>query len=85
MKLRGYEEAIQEAAEGGLPIGLLTSFVQDGELGPAIIETGRWNILPAVFFASTVLTTIGKSARINFFNFFNYTAPRILRSKPSAE
>ncbi|KAL0119724.1 hypothetical protein PUN28_007873 [Cardiocondyla obscurior] len=62
MKLRNYEETVQEAAEAGL----LISFVADisdqdncskSESTPVVTE--RWNIFQAVFFASTVLTTIG--------------------------
>ncbi|XP_076240188.1 TWiK family of potassium channels protein 7 [Calliopsis andreniformis] len=62
IKLRAYEEAVQEAAQGGL----LVSFVADtidredrslSDLPPIVTE--RWSVLQAVFFASTVLTTIG--------------------------
>lgn len=62
MKLRVYEEAVQEAAEAGLLIGFVADTIdKDGndesDLPP--VETERWNVLQAVFFASTVLTTIG--------------------------
>ncbi|XP_015428470.1 PREDICTED: TWiK family of potassium channels protein 7-like [Dufourea novaeangliae] len=62
VKLRDYEEVVQEAAQGGL----LVSFVADTidqedratrDLPPVVTE--RWSVLQAVFFASTVLTTIG--------------------------
>ncbi|XP_011858739.1 PREDICTED: potassium channel subfamily K member 18, partial [Vollenhovia emeryi] len=60
VKLRDYEEVIQEAAEAGLLISFVTDIIDhDGrsELPPIVTE--RWSILQAVFFASTVLTTIG--------------------------
>ncbi|XP_055842722.1 TWiK family of potassium channels protein 9 [Episyrphus balteatus] len=49
-ELGKYEEAVQEAAEGGLLV------VADKDF-PQLYE--RWSILQAVFFSSTVLTTIG--------------------------
>lgn len=60
VKLRDYEEVVQEAAEAGLLISFVTDIInQDdySELKPVVTE--RWNVLQAVFFASTVLTTIG--------------------------
>ncbi|XP_011138416.1 TWiK family of potassium channels protein 7 [Harpegnathos saltator] len=62
VNLRGYEEAVQEAAEAGLLIGFVASTVDqqdqaDTDLPPVMTE--RWSVLQAVFFASTVLTTIG--------------------------
>ncbi|XP_077263124.1 LOW QUALITY PROTEIN: potassium channel subfamily K member 15-like [Temnothorax americanus] len=62
VKLRDYEEVVQEAAEAGLLISFVTDIIdQDdcskSELPPVVTE--RWNVLQAVFFASTVLTTIG--------------------------
>lgn len=62
VKLRVYEEAIQEAAEAGILISFITDIIdQDNrfksELPPIVTE--RWSILQAIFFASTVLTTIG--------------------------
>ncbi|KAI9589365.1 hypothetical protein GQX74_007534 [Glossina fuscipes] len=49
-ELSKYEAAIQEAAEGGLLIEADRDFPEPYE---------RWSILQAVFFSSTVLTTIG--------------------------
>ncbi|XP_026673627.1 TWiK family of potassium channels protein 9-like isoform X2 [Ceratina calcarata] len=62
MKLRAYEEAVQEAAQGGLLISSLTDTIDrldrdTTDLPPIVTE--RWSVLQAVFFASTVLTTIG--------------------------
>ncbi|TGZ56906.1 TWiK family of potassium channels protein 7, partial [Temnothorax longispinosus] len=62
VKLRDYEEVVQEAAEAGLLISFVTDIIdQDdcnkSELPPVVTE--RWNVLQAIFFASTVLTTIG--------------------------
>lgn len=62
MKLRDYEEAMQEAAEAGILISFVTDITDrddhsKSELPPIVTE--RWSILQAVFFASTVLTTIG--------------------------
>ncbi|KAG7207955.1 hypothetical protein KM043_009540 [Ampulex compressa] len=62
VKLRGYEEVVQEAAETGLLVSLVTNGIDPDDRGlselPPIV-TDRWNVLQAVFFASTVLTTIG--------------------------
>ncbi|XP_065363782.1 TWiK family of potassium channels protein 7 isoform X1 [Calliphora vicina] len=49
-ELAKYEAAVQEAAEGGLLIEAEKDFPEPYE---------RWSILQAVFFSSTVLTTIG--------------------------
>ncbi|XP_049311384.1 TWiK family of potassium channels protein 7 isoform X2 [Bactrocera dorsalis] len=49
-ELAKYEVAVQEAAEGGLLIEADKDFPEPYE---------RWSILQAVFFSSTVLTTIG--------------------------
>ncbi|KAG5347949.1 TWK7 protein, partial [Acromyrmex charruanus] len=62
VKLRIYEEAVQEAAEAGLLISFVTDIINrpdfsESELSPIVTE--RWNVLQAIFFASTVLTTIG--------------------------
>lgn len=50
-KLGDYEEVVQQAVRGGVSLPL------DPHIPPAL--QGRWNFLQAVFFASTVLTTIG--------------------------
>lgn len=62
MNLHVYEEMVQEAAEAGLLVSFVTDIIDyadrtDSDLPP--IMTERWSILQAVFFASTVLTTIG--------------------------
>lgn len=62
MKLRAYEEAVQDAAEAGLLVSFVTDTMDqdahiESDLPPIITE--RWSVLQAVFFASTVLTTIG--------------------------
>ncbi|XP_012279669.1 TWiK family of potassium channels protein 7 [Orussus abietinus] len=63
MKLQDYEAAVQEAAQAGLLVSLAGEIAdwkyQDESIEPPEITTERWNILHAVFFASTVLTTIG--------------------------
>ncbi|XP_037941949.1 TWiK family of potassium channels protein 9-like [Teleopsis dalmanni] len=50
LELAKYESAVQEAATGGLLIEADRDFPEPYE---------RWSILQAVFFSSTVLTTIG--------------------------
>lgn len=62
VKLHDYEKVVQEAAEAGLLISFVTDIIdhQDdskSELPPVMTE--RWSVLQAIFFASTVLTTIG--------------------------
>jgi len=62
VNLRVYEEVVQEAAGAGLLVRFVTDIVDhddraDSDLPPVVTE--RWNVLQAVFFASTVLTTIG--------------------------
>lgn len=58
--LRNYEGEVQEAAEAGLLISFVADsiYYQDSDLPP--VTTERWSVLQAVFFASTVLTTIGR-------------------------
>lgn len=73
VKLRAYEETVQEAAEAGLLVSFVIDTVdQDdrGELDLPPIVTERWSILQAVFFASTVLTTIGNQ----LYNHLRYLA-----------
>lgn len=50
-KLGDYEEVVQEAVRGGVSLPL------DPHISTPL--PARWNFLQAVFFASTVLTTIG--------------------------
>ncbi|XP_029166318.1 LOW QUALITY PROTEIN: TWiK family of potassium channels protein 7-like [Nylanderia fulva] len=62
VKLRTYEEAVQEAAEAGLLVSFVTDIINqdvhaESDLAPIVTE--RWNVFQAIFFASTVLTTIG--------------------------
>ncbi|XP_066581958.1 TWiK family of potassium channels protein 7-like [Prorops nasuta] len=62
VELRNYEESVQEAAQAGLLvtlIGELTDLENRGAKSLPAISTERWSVLQAVFFASTVLTTIG--------------------------
>ncbi|XP_050466860.1 TWiK family of potassium channels protein 7-like isoform X1 [Cataglyphis hispanica] len=61
VKLCVYEEAVQEAAEAGLLVSFVNTMDQDAHIESDLppIVTERWSILQAVFFASTVLTTIG--------------------------
>ncbi|XP_050746561.1 potassium channel subfamily K member 16 isoform X2 [Drosophila biarmipes] len=56
-ELAKYEAAVQQAAEGGLLIVADKDFPEPYE---------RWSILQAVFFSSTVLTTIAKPKFTNF-------------------
>lgn len=51
LELAKYEVAAQHAVQGGLLLSSDSNF-------PVITE--KWSILQAVFFSSTVLTTIGK-------------------------
>lgn len=55
-KLGDYEKVVQEAVRGGVSLPLDPN-------NPAPLSA-RWNFLQAVFFASTVLTTIGTYKRI---------------------
>lgn len=55
LELKGYERTLQDAFEGGLET------TTDGERFRSLEELEKWTILQAVFFSSTVLTTIGKS------------------------
>ncbi|XP_055683012.1 potassium channel subfamily K member 15 [Lutzomyia longipalpis] len=50
MELAKYEISVQEAVEGGLVISIDDDFPADEE---------KWSVMQAVFFSSTVLTTIG--------------------------
>ncbi|XP_058127916.1 TWiK family of potassium channels protein 7 [Anopheles ziemanni] len=49
-KLEQYEKVVQDAAQGGITINATQNF-------PVSVE--KWSLLQAVFFASTVITTIG--------------------------
>ncbi|XP_020278393.1 TWiK family of potassium channels protein 7-like [Pseudomyrmex gracilis] len=63
VELRDYEEAVQEAAEAGLLVSFVADIIVQNDraestnLPPVVTE--RWSVLQAIFFASTVLTTIG--------------------------
>lgn len=62
VKLRAYEEAIQETAQAGMLVSFVTEAIEQDDRGLVElppISTDRWSVLQAVFFASTVLTTIG--------------------------
>lgn len=50
-------QAVQQAAEGGLLIVADKDFPEPYE---------RWSILQAVFFSSTVLTTIGERCTLSY-------------------
>ncbi|XP_055709623.1 TWiK family of potassium channels protein 7 isoform X2 [Phlebotomus papatasi] len=50
MELAKYEISVQEAVQGGLVISVDDDFPADEE---------KWSVMQAVFFSSTVLTTIG--------------------------
>lgn len=68
VELRDYEEAVQEAAEAGLLVSFVADIIvqndraESTDLPPVVTE--RWSVLQAIFFASTVLTTIGQFLRI---------------------
>uniref|UniRef100_A0A182SIB2 Potassium channel domain-containing protein n=1 Tax=Anopheles maculatus TaxID=74869 RepID=A0A182SIB2_9DIPT len=49
-ELKKYEQVVQDAAQGGILIDADQNF-------PVAVE--KWSVLQAVFFASTVITTIG--------------------------
>lgn len=51
MELAKYEISVQEAVQGGLVISVDDDFPADEE---------KWSVMQAVFFSSTVLTTIGE-------------------------
>ncbi|KAF7990655.1 hypothetical protein HCN44_000460 [Aphidius gifuensis] len=60
VELHSYELAIQEAAQGGFFMKFIDEIESsDNSKNLTSVLTDRWNILQAVFFASTVLTTIG--------------------------
>ncbi|XP_003705402.1 TWiK family of potassium channels protein 7 [Megachile rotundata] len=62
VKLRAYEEAVQEAAQGGLLINFVTDTFDQEDRDTSVlppIVTERWSVFQAIFFASTVVTTIG--------------------------
>lgn len=65
-KLKDYESAVQNAVQAGLFINLVYEIndPENRDKKPPM-KTDRWSILQAVFFASTVLTTIG-----NYLHFF---------------
>ncbi|XP_024941221.1 potassium channel subfamily K member 15 isoform X3 [Cephus cinctus] len=59
VKLRAYELAVQEATEAGLAVGLageIEEILKNRSVGD---PNERWGISHSIFFASTVLTTIG--------------------------
>lgn len=63
-ELHSYELAMQEAAQNGF----IVQFIDEIELWQdkniknlAPVVTDHWSILQAIFFASTVLTTIGNN------------------------
>ncbi|XP_063993061.1 potassium channel subfamily K member 1-like isoform X2 [Diachasmimorpha longicaudata] len=64
-ELRSYEGAIRRAAQEGFLISSITDIgspedLQDEDVREvSSVVTERWSILQAIFFASTVLTTIG--------------------------
>jgi potassium channel subfamily K protein len=49
-----YEKVAEEAVQGGLTLSAKYNFP---------VETEKWSIMQAIFFASTVLTTIGEYRR----------------------
>lgn len=51
IELSNYERVVQDAASGGLILSVEDDFP---------IGTEKWSVMQAVFFASTVLTTIGE-------------------------
>ncbi|XP_046383960.1 TWiK family of potassium channels protein 7-like [Ischnura elegans] len=57
-ELLEYESALQVAADAGLPLGD-ASWARGGAGGEETLPPARWDYLQSVFFASTVLTTIG--------------------------
>ncbi|XP_043483178.1 TWiK family of potassium channels protein 7-like isoform X2 [Leptopilina heterotoma] len=59
-KLKDYESAVQNAVQDGLFINLVYEIndPENHDKKPPM-KTDRWSVLQAVFFASTVLTTIG--------------------------
>ncbi|XP_014207585.1 TWiK family of potassium channels protein 7-like [Copidosoma floridanum] len=59
--LRPYESSMQEAARSGFSAELIPKLTATDEerLNPEPMFADRWSVLQAVFFASTILTTIG--------------------------
>lgn len=49
--LESYERVAEEAVQGGLTLSAIENFP---------VEVEKWSIMQAIFFASTVLTTIGE-------------------------
>jgi potassium channel subfamily K protein len=56
-KLQEYEEAAQEAVEGNLQLTNTGGNITDGSAFP--VQSEKWTLMQAVFFASTICTTIG--------------------------
>lgn len=63
--LRPYELAVQDAARSGLAMELVPRLTDtEHEISNAEpLFAERWSILQAVFFASTILTTIGETMK----------------------
>lgn len=62
-ELRAYEHVVQEATQGGLFASLTEEpdalRFENEAVSMSSVTTERWSVIQAVFFASTVLTTIG--------------------------
>jgi hypothetical protein len=65
--LRPYELAVQEATRSGLAMELIPriSATEDEKLKSEPLFADRWSVLQAVFFASTILTTIGEDKQLH--------------------
>ncbi|KAJ8675935.1 hypothetical protein QAD02_011721 [Eretmocerus hayati] len=61
LTLRPYELAVQEAARSGFSMNLIPNFTTsiDNSSNSEQPFADRWSVVQAVFFASTILTTIG--------------------------
>ena len=56
-QLKYYEEAVQQAVEGNLQMVNTDLNATDPEAFP--VQSEKWTLMQAIFFASTICTTIG--------------------------
>lgn len=76
IELEAYELVVQEAAQAGLLVSLTAESARKGpnpiQQIDSSISNDRWSVLQAVFFASTVLTTIGGFLYTQYYVFLIY-------------
>jgi hypothetical protein len=65
-QLEEYEKAAQAAVEGNLDLLITEGDDESVQIFPSKAE--KWTLMQAIFFASTVCTTIGKHSMLNVIN-----------------